>query len=275
MKRTTLDTVSIAQIIVALERGYEGYAVPVRFTPEALLKRIRSEHIDLAQSYLFSDDAGAASGCMLIARRGRRSRIAAVGIAPEHRGSGIGGQAVQLALDDARARGDRAVILEVLTSNTGARRLYERCGFAATRTLVGYERSAQPASGQSMIAGDCEPEQVLADLLRFYPDDVSWQIAPQGFAGCVPPVQAFRSAEGAVALVEPAGANMHLLALAVPQEQRRRGHGRRFLQSLFDHFPGVGWIIPARVPETLAAPFLQATGWRRTALTQVEMAAEF
>ncbi len=273
MNRTTLDTVSIAQIIVALERGYEGYAVPVRFAPEALLKRIRCEHIDLAQSYLFSDDAGAASGCMLIARRGRRSRIAAVGIAPEHRGSGVGGQAVQLALADARARGDRVVILEVLTSNTGARRLYERCGFAATRTLVGYERGPQPASGSEAIASEIEPEQVLADLLRFYPDDVSWQSAPQGFAGSVPPVQAFRSAEGAVALVEPAGANMRLLALAVPPGQRRRGHGRRFMQSVFDRFAGMGWIIPAMVPEELAAPFLLAGGFRQSAMAQLEMAA--
>lgn len=274
MRHTTLDTVSIAQIIVALERGYEGYAVPVRFTPEALLKRIRCEHIDLAQSYLFLDDASEPSGCMLIARRGNRSRIAAVGIAPEHRGSGIGGQAVRLALADARARADRVVILEVLSSNTGARRLYERCGFTATRALVGYERSAQPTSGNDAIASPCEPDQVLADLLRFYPDDVSWQSAPQGFAGSVPPVQAFRSTAGAVALVESAGAGMRLLALAVPPEQRRRGHGRRFLQSLFDRFPGMGWIIPAMMPETLAAPFLLATGWRQAALTQVEMEAE-
>lgn len=115
---------------------------------------------------------------------------------------------------------------------------------------------------------------MLAELLRFYPDDVSWQSAPQGFAGCVPPVQAFRSAEGAVALVEPAGTGMRLLALAVPPEQRRRGYGKRFMQSVFGRFPGMGWIVPAMMPETLAAPFLLATGWRQTALTQVEMEAE-
>lgn len=273
MTRTTLDTVSLPQIIAALHRGYDGYAIPVRFTPEALLKRIRSEHIDLAQSYLFLDDAGEASGCMLIARRGNRSRIAALGIAPEKRGSGIGHQAVQLALSDARSRGDRCVTLEVLTANTGARRLYERCGFVANRTLVGYERPAAPSSGSADIATPCEPAQILADLLRFYPGDVSWQIDPQGLAGSVPPVQAFRSTDGAVAMVEPAGAAMCLLAFAVPSEQRRRGHGKRFLQSLLGRFPHSGWIIPARVPENLAAPFLLSTGWRRVALTQVEMEA--
>lgn len=273
MTRIALDTVSIAQAIAALERGYAGYAVPVRFTPEALLKRIRSEHIDLAQSSLFLDAAGEPIGCLLIARRGRRARIAALGIAPEQRGSGIGGQAVRLALEQARERGDERVILEVLTTNVGARRLYERCGFVATRTLVGYERPATPPSGAAGIAIACAPEEVLADLVRFYPADVSWQIDPQGFAGSVPPVQAFRSVEGAVALVEPAGAAMRLLAFAVPPAERRRGQGRRLLQSVFDRFPGSVWVIPAMVPEGLAAPFLRAGGFRQSAITQAEMAA--
>ncbi len=271
LPRTTLDTVTIAQVMVALERGYEGYAVPVRFTVEALLRRIRSEHIDLTQSYLFLDEAGEACGGMLIARRGRNARIAALGVAPRTRGSGIGRRAVELALADARTRGDRCVILEVLSANTGAQRLYQRCGFVERRTLVGYERPAQPSSDLPNAAIECKPQRVLGDLLSFYPQDVSWQIAPEGFAGSVPPVQAFRSAAGAVALVEPAGAAMRLLAFAVPPGQRRQGNGRRFMLSLADRFAGMPWTIPAMVPETLAAPFLAATGWRRTALTQIEM----
>lgn len=274
LKSIPLSTVSIAEIVAALNRCYEGYAIPVHFTVDALLKRISSEHIDLTQSALILDSAGAAIGCMLIARRGRRARIAALGIAPQHRGSGTGGQAVRLALDDARTRSDRVVILEVLTSNAGARRLYERCGFSARRTLVGYERDPQPACGQhDRIASDCEPERVLAELLRFYPSDVSWQIDPQGLAGCVPPVRAFRSAAGGVALIEPAGEKMRLLALAVPPEQRRRGQGGRLLLSILDRFPDTGWIIPAMVPEGLAASFLLACGFRQSALTQVEMEA--
>lgn len=271
--RIALDSVSIAQTIIALERGYAGYAVPVRFTPEALLKRIRNEHIDLAQSSMFVDGAGEPIGCLLIARRGRRARIAALGIASEQRGSGLGGQAVRLALDQARERGDRSVILEVLASNVGARRLYERCGFVARRTLVGWERAAAPASGAADIAIDCAPEEVLADLLRFYPAELSWQTDPQGFAGSLPPVQAFRSAAGAVALVEPAGAAMRLLAFAVPPAERRRGQGRRLLQSVFDRFANTGWIIPAMVAEDLAAPFLRACGFRHSAMTQAEMEA--
>jgi len=87
-------------------------------------------------------------------------------------------------------------------------------------------------------------------------------------------VQAFRSPHGAVALVEPAAANMHLLLIhrpgrAVPSRPRPTPHAV-IVRSL----PGTGWIFPARVPETLAAPFLLATGWRQTAITQVEMEAK-
>lgn len=44
-------------------------------------------------------------------------------------------------------------------------------------------------------------------------------------------------------------------------------------ETLFNR-AGTSWIIPAMLPEGLAAPFLLSCGFRQSALTQLEMEAE-
>jgi ribosomal protein S18 acetylase RimI-like enzyme len=51
-------------------------------------------------------------------------------IAPSARGSGLGTKLMQGLVEHVRARGGTAVRLAVVTTNTGARRLYDRLGFA-------------------------------------------------------------------------------------------------------------------------------------------------
>lgn len=56
-------------------------------------------------------------------------------VAPPWQGAGVGRRLVLAALQEARHRGARKVGLRVLAGNTGARRLYERCGFEVEGTL--------------------------------------------------------------------------------------------------------------------------------------------
>ncbi|MFZ5783502.1 MAG: GNAT family N-acetyltransferase [Pseudomonadota bacterium] len=262
---------SLEAVSTALQRAYEGYAVPVAFTAEALALRIRSEHVDLSASSMLLAPNGDPQGVMLIARRGRRARLAALGIGPEARGRGLARAAVASALQDARRRGDREMVLEVISTNITARRLYERCGFVAVRTLVGYERLPGDETPAAAI-DECDPDLVLPLLLEAYPDDPSWQTAPICFAAQTPPSRAFVFAGGqAAALLQPAGGTIRLQAFAVAPASRRRGVGRRFMASLLGRLPATTWSIPAIVPEHMAAGFLAATGWRPTALVQVEM----
>ncbi len=53
-----------------------------------------------------------------------------VGLAPEHRGKGIGRLLLVALLDEARARGVRGMSLSVEDGNVAARRLYVACGFS-------------------------------------------------------------------------------------------------------------------------------------------------
>ncbi|HYI25708.1 MAG TPA: GNAT family N-acetyltransferase [Thermomicrobiales bacterium] len=274
---TTLDQVSLTALAGALDRGYEGYAIPVKFSSHALAALVRRDHVDLTQSYLVSDDDGVATGAMVIARRGRESRVAGLGIAPAARGQGLGSRMVMRAIEDARGRGDERIRLEVISTNDIARRVYERCGFRITRPLIGYERPGGTQSGTAtdVDVEECAPDEIIGPLLTWYPASTSWQTDPASYVGAVPPVQAFRTVEGAMALVDASGSTARLLALAVSPDRRRQGAASRLLQALDARFGNVPWPIPAYVPDTLAAEFFQATGWQRSAMSQFEMEVVF
>ena len=75
---------------------------------------------------------------VLVARRGWTSRIAAMAVAPEARGKGFGKRIMQGVIDEAVARDDRSMLLEVFEHNTPAVKLYKGLGFRPSRRLVGY-----------------------------------------------------------------------------------------------------------------------------------------
>lgn len=58
-------------------------------------------------------------------------------VAPEAQGRGVGRALVEAVLAAAKQRGLVKVTLRVLGHNTGARRLYERCGFVTEGVLKG------------------------------------------------------------------------------------------------------------------------------------------
>lgn len=58
-----------------------------------------------------------------------------IAVAAEARGGGIGTSLLQAIADHAKALGRRQVRLDVIDTNPGARRLYERFGFAAKETI--------------------------------------------------------------------------------------------------------------------------------------------
>ena len=131
-------------------RAFAGYLVPIRATPAAMELRNRIEHVDLFASPV-ALAGGAPVALALIARRGRRSRIAAMGAAIEARGTGVAQALLARVIDDARARGDDALVLECIASNERALRLYRRAGFITTRRLVGWRAGALVPDPQPIV----------------------------------------------------------------------------------------------------------------------------
>jgi ribosomal-protein-alanine acetyltransferase len=69
-------------------------------------------------------------------------QLLAIGVLAEARGRGLGRALIEHVLSNTRAAGGRRVILEVASSNTPARRLYERVGFGVFNVRRGYYRES-------------------------------------------------------------------------------------------------------------------------------------
>ncbi|MFJ6327956.1 MULTISPECIES: GNAT family N-acetyltransferase [unclassified Rhizobium] len=269
IRTVPLAEVPLEDVCQTLNMAYAGYIVPINFDAPALGRRIRAENICLSSSQLLLLEGQGPAGIMLIARRGRVSRIAALGVVPNWRGAGIGRRAVELAIDDAVAHGDDRQILEVIETNDAAISTYTKAGFVPVRRLVGYTHVPAP-SGEEIVP--CSPGEILPLLERAYPFDASWQTSPHCFVGATAPIEAFRTADGSVAaLADGSGGVARLLAFAVEPALRRKGIGRRFIQGLLGRYPDKSWSIPATLPEFQAAAFLTATGWTKSSITQLEM----
>jgi ribosomal protein S18 acetylase RimI-like enzyme len=258
-----------------MARGFENYLVPLRFTPQAYERRFRAENLDPYASRVYLRD-GAPVGVMLIARRGWTSRVAAMGLAPEVRGQGLGRRFLQEAIEEAAARGDRAMLLEVLEQNAPAVALYTKLGFQPLRRLFGYK--GQPGSGEDGSADvltEMDPLELGRLAARQGEPDLPWVLQPETLAAATAPARAWHLENRAYALVaDPGAEKLALTALVVPRPHRRQGWGSRMVRALAAAFPGRPWSVSPVLPEDLAAGFFTKLGWETWDINQIEMRRE-
>ncbi|GAB3825374.1 GNAT family N-acetyltransferase [Hymenobacter jeollabukensis] len=270
--RTLLEC-SAAEQAAAMNCSFEQYIVPLRFDVASFQRRFRGEHLDAEASRLWYCD-GELVGVVYISRRGWTSRVAAMGLVVEARGRGLGKPMLQTAIDEARQRGDRRIMLEVFTNNPAAIRLYERLGFGITRTLSGFGAPAGPASGAAPTheLTEADPAEVARQISRHSDADLPWMLAGETLAATTAPfVQAWQLGEQAYALVRPEADKTVLLSLVVPTAHRRQGWGTRLLRALEARYAGKPLLMPCLLPPGPGQALLRSCGWTQTALELYEM----
>ena len=270
-----------AEVADAITRSFEGYAVPIRFTPEAYERRFRNEHLDPYASRVYVRD-GAPIGVMLVSRRGWTRRVSAMGFVPDARGRGLGRRALSEVVAEARSQGERAVVLEVIDGNAPAVVLYTRMGFRPLRRLVGYRW--QSSSGPKPDAlTEIDPLEVARVACREGEENLPWMLSAETLAAAVPPARAYCLKDRlkdcledrAFALTgDPRSEHLALIALVVPRTHRHQGWGSRMIQALGGLHPGRPWLVSPVVPEDLAPGFFARHGWERNAISQWEMRLE-
>ncbi|WP_052183170.1 GNAT family N-acetyltransferase [Rhizobium sp. YS-1r] len=257
----------------AYTEGFAGYVVPVNVTSQALALRIQREDVDPDISQVFFDGEKPA-GILLVARRGDRSRISALGIGPTIRAKGLGRNIMREAIEAARARGEAKLILEVINSNVRARDLYLSLGFEITRKLVGFSRSHELAAPDVMPATECDLATAVEMLSKFSDADPTWQTDPICFRQAGPPLKGFALDGKAAALVDDSGRDVRLYGLAVDPDYRRRGLGRSLTDALAARYSGRKLYVVENVPEGVLDRFMRRVAWRKSRLTQSEMSLE-
>jgi len=242
---------------------------------------------------------GVPVGVALVAMRpsagGARTRLAAMGVLPAEQRAGIGQALVGRVIDDARAHGSRNLLLEVLESNTGARRLYEGHGFAPTRRLLGFSLRDAPLPaahggaprGERVALRAASGPEILTLFTRCVEGESPaarppWQLDAPFLARLAPSVTAYTitascAGNSAVGYVVLSGdrPTMRLLHLGVLPEWRRRGDASAALAAArASHADSEDLRVAALVPEaSVLVPFLRARGAVEARESQIESAS--
>jgi ribosomal protein S18 acetylase RimI-like enzyme len=260
---------TLEQLVDLFAASFEGYLVPIAQPLPALSARIRGEQVDLALSRVIAAGDEPAGLCLL-AVRGQRVRVAAMGVARRWRRAGLGRALLGGAIEAARGAGGRRLLLEVFEENQAAVALYRAAGFAPVRRLVGHERPAFEArAAAEHRRADTEE---LAAALAAEPDRRwPWQLSPHTLvsAGAPSEVHALADAYAVVNRADPLRLALRLLYVA--PAARRRGLAGRLLASIQALHPQAAWSIPPAVPEEFSPEALAALGFRRAGLSQLEM----
>ena len=96
--------------------------------------------------------------------------------------------AVEAAIDGARARGDRTLLLEAIERNTAAIELYRGLGFRVRRRLVGY--AAQTTSPGADALTEVEASEVARAVAEHGEPDLPWQLAADSVRAAAGPARA-------------------------------------------------------------------------------------
>jgi len=170
---TTLDLAALAALVT---EAFSDSAAPWPLLAATLAAMVARDDIALPLSHV-AYLHGAPVGVTLVAVRygrdaegGARARVVArtwleaLGVVSAARGSGVARLLMGRVLDEARARGSRAVTLQVHASNAPARRLYESLGFVAARRLLGFTlpRASAGRRGVSQTPVSQTPRQWAA-----------------------------------------------------------------------------------------------------------------
>jgi hypothetical protein len=201
-------------------------------------------------------------------------------IVPEARRTGAGRAAVLHLLAEAKARGDRAMLLEVIEQNTAAVELYRACGFKEIRRLIGFAGSPPSDASLSSNLIEADVREVAAAVTRYGLPDLPWQLSGETLAQVTPPCVAYRLGGAWIALSDPAQAIVTIRGLIA--EPAAIGDGTppcrdreaALLRAVMAKHPGRDeWRLSALWPEELASMVAPA-GLSRSPLTQWQMRRE-
>ncbi len=224
---------SYAELAEIFNAGYEGYFTPFNLDEAAFRFMSTTWDDDLDASRVAVVDGEPAGICKL-AIRGERGWIAGVGVAPPHRGAGIGEALMRAVLEEARTRGLREVSLEVLVQNEPAIRLYEKLGFAKVRELEVWtlDRLEAGAHGASGVRAEQAHARIRAGRTWREP----WQRADESVANYTG-VEGLESERGAI-LFRRTGDRVSLLQGIATDEDA----ARELLQGLGPEATALQWL---------------------------------
>ncbi len=260
----------IAELATLFNTAFTGYiAGTPAFNASSLLALLCRDNVDLTLSRVMVEDAKPL-GFGLISRQGWAIRVAAMGIVPEAQEKKLGTWLMGQLIDEARARGERTMQLEVIEQNTRAVKLYQRAGFGVLRRLTGYTGITMRGVADPDLT-EVDIYEVAKQVLNGEGPDLPWQLSGTAIARMGLPNRAYRLGSAWAVITDPTQPKINLRAFFTAPDAQRQGHGTRLLQALVARYPDKPWAMSAICPEEFGVNFLEKRGFRRTEISQFQM----
>jgi ribosomal protein S18 acetylase RimI-like enzyme len=194
-----------------------------------------------------------------------------MGIVTSARNGGAGTFAMQKLIEEARARGEKQMLLEVIEQNTAGVKLYQKVGFTIVRRLVGYQlENPQAESKDELNELDIREYAKLVSTDGI--QDLPWQLSAETVALHTPPSRAFQLGDAFCVISNPDAVDVSIVSVLVKANSRRAGQGQRLMRAVFSRFPEKTWHVPALYPEEMS-PFFESLGFKRESISQWQMVA--
>lgn len=260
----------VPDLVKFLNQGFENYFVPIQFNTETFLTMQRKDGTDLTISrVLLLDDQPC--GIALIARRGWTSRLAAMGVTQEMRGKGAGSWFMARLIDEARQRGEREMVLEVIEQNEAAVRLYQKSGFQIVRRLLGFSRKGKSTwESEKSDLQEIDLREMSRLISQHGLSDLPWQLSSESIAQMNPPARAYQKGQAYVVVSNPEAEHVVIWSVLVEPHARGHGLGTGLLKNVVANHPGQTWHVPAVFPEEFAKVFKRAS-FEQEKLSQWQM----
>ena len=261
-----------AEIFTQAFVGYVGGSFAM--DAAGLARFILSQGADLCYSRFVRTDAGLA-GFGYINRTGNFSRLAGMGVLPGARRAGIARALLLHLLDEARARREQAMMLEVIEQNPAAHALYAREGFREMGRLFSWRRGAQAKVTSAIFQALEEISLVEATQLPGaleYPD-LPWAISRHAIAKMAVG-RAFRGGNGVVVIGDTKASPVRVHALSSTGGNLDWPSARKVLASVLQRFSGHEFFTPPVFPEQFGDEVFRPLGFTPEPLNQFLMRRE-
>ncbi|MGE7091791.1 GNAT family N-acetyltransferase [Lysinibacillus sp. NPDC048646] len=178
MEMKTVSQCTLEEVLIAWNKGFEGYFVRIEMSEEMFLNRLVREELSPELS-IVAFDGNTPVGIVMNGVRhlnGRKtSWNGGTGVSPDYRGKGISRALMDETLAIYARENVEIATLEAINENSKAIALYEKYGYEITNHLL-FLSGAFEAHVQEPIQMQVEtirPEQL--SNFSFYKEDVPWQ----------------------------------------------------------------------------------------------------
>jgi GNAT superfamily N-acetyltransferase len=266
--------VPLAEQAKVFNDAFAGYvAGSFNMDASSLAAFICAHGVDLCYSRFARDEKGSLVSFGFINRTGNVTRLAGMGTVSAARRSGAAKFLMSHLLDEAKGRGDAAMVLEVIEQNPPAVALYQSCNFQEVTPLFGWRgKEEKYRSAAEDLREIAITEALTLPTPLDYPE-LPWQISRHA-AAKVDSGRAFAADTVAVVIGPPTSSAVRIHSF-LGCDGKNWELLRRLTSGLLARFPAQEFFAPAVYPEKFGAEIFEPLRFQKQSLSQFLMRRDF